>query len=245
LGKIILERGVKMQKKGAGRVLVFVIAVLSIGLLVGCSDMKLRPEGRPGYLLYPSALVKAGQALDEARMEGKDKSCPAAFNAAKDMVDKAYATYMSCRTQDAKDMAQEALARIKALCPPGSPAVIKQGKIILEDIHFDFDMATLTGEAKDILGKNIKAIKDNPGIRIQIEGHACAHGTESHNMALSEARANAVKEYLVKAGISSDRLTTIAYGETRLLVPEVPTEDNKQSKGDKANRRVHFEVIMK
>lgn len=119
-------------------------------------------------------------------------------------------------------------------------------RIILEDIHFDFDKATLTNEAKAILKRDVKTLKDNPGIRVQIEGHACAHGTEAHNMALSERRAQAVKEYLMKdGGIASDRLTTISYGETRLAMPEIPTPKNKNSSEAKANRRVHFEVIVK
>ncbi|MBA4372041.1 MAG: hypothetical protein C0402_04185 [Thermodesulfovibrio sp.] len=131
--------------------------------------------------------------------------------------------------------------------PEAKPAVVPEPmKIVLEDIHFDFDKATLTKEAKEILKKDVKTLKDNPGVRVQIEGHACAHGTEAHNMALSERRANAVKEYLMKdGGISADRLTTISYGETRLAMPEVPTPKNKNSKEAKANRRVHFEVIIK
>lgn len=126
--------------------------------------------------------------------------------------------------------------------PPPPPAPVR---VILEDIHFEFDKATLTDVAMDILDKNIAAIKENPGTAVQIEGHACAHGSEDYNMALSERRANAVKEYLIQHGISADHLTTISYGETRLAMPEIPTPDNKQSKEAKANRRVHFEVIVK
>lgn len=129
--------------------------------------------------------------------------------------------------------------------PPPAAAPKKEVKIILEDIHFEFDKATLTSAAMEILNSNLRMIKDNPGVRVQIEGHACAHGPEKYNMALSERRANAVKEYLVKAGIQEDRLTTIAYGETRPLCVEEPTPKNKNSQCMKSNRRVHFEVIMK
>jgi outer membrane protein OmpA-like peptidoglycan-associated protein len=122
---------------------------------------------------------------------------------------------------------------------------VKEVKIVLEDIHFEFDKATLTAAAKEILDTNLRAIRDNQDIRVQVEGHACAHGPEKYNMALSERRANAVKEYLVKGGVGADRLTTIAYGETRLAMPEVPTPGNKESTEAKTNRRVHFEVIMK
>jgi outer membrane protein OmpA-like peptidoglycan-associated protein len=116
---------------------------------------------------------------------------------------------------------------------------------MLEDVHFDFDKATLTAEAKEILARDIKTMKAEPGIKVQIEGHTCAHGNEDHNMALGERRANAVKEFLVNEGISADRLSTISYGETRLAMPETPTPKNKDSAEAKANRRVHFEVIMK
>ena len=74
-------------------------------------------------------------------------------------------------------------------------------KIILEDIHFDFDKATLTKVALDILDSNIRILKENQGINVQIEGHTCAHGSEDYNMALGERRANAVKEYLANKGI--------------------------------------------
>lgn len=118
--------------------------------------------------------------------------------------------------------------------------------IVLEDIHFDFDKATLTNEAKNILKKDIQILKENSGIRVRIEGHSCAHGAELYNLRLSERRVNAVKESLIKeGGITSDRLSTIAYGETKPVMPEVPTRKNKNSEEAKANRRVHFEVIVK
>jgi OOP family OmpA-OmpF porin len=127
-------------------------------------------------------------------------------------------------------------------CPP-VPAKVEK-VITLEDIHFDFDKATLTAEATGILKQNLQSMKENPGIKVRIEGHTCAHGQDDYNLRLSERRANAVKEYLMKeGGISSERLTTIAYGETRLAMPETPTPQNKNSTEAKTNRRVHFVVI--
>ena len=133
--------------------------------------------------------------------------------------------------------------------PPPAPAPApepkKEVKIILEDVHFEFDKATLTSSARGILDSNLRLIGDNPGIRVQIEGHACPHGSEKYNMGLSERRANAVKEYLVQGGIKEERLTTIAYGKTRPLCVEEPTAENKNSECMKSDRRVHFEVIIK
>jgi outer membrane protein OmpA-like peptidoglycan-associated protein len=261
-----------MQIIDTKRVLIFVIALFSMSLLVGCAGMKkATPERLPGYLYYPSALVDADEALNEARAAGKDKECPAEFNAAKDMTDKAYEIYMSCRDKEAIAMAEEAIGKIKALCPPKPVAEMKPEpkpepaptpapeptppppppppaaepvKITLEDIHFDFDKATLTNAAIEILARDIETLKENPGIKVQIEGHTCAHGAEDYNMALGERRANAVKEYFTNQGIAAERMTTISYGETRLAMPEIPTPKNKESKEAKANRRVHFEVIV-
>ncbi len=249
----------------AKKVIIVVVALFSLSLMVGCSGMEKRPAYRGGYLYYPTALVNADRALDEARAAGKDKECPAEFNALKDNVDKAYEVYMACDTQKAIDMAQEATGKIKALCPakpaaemkpeptpvpapvpeatpPPAPAV-EPAKVVLEDIHFDFDKATLTEVAKGILNSDIKTLKENPGLKVQIEGHACSHGAADYNMKLGQRRADAVKEYLENQGISADRLTTISYGKTRPLCIEAPTPHNKNSKCMKENRRVHFEVI--
>ena len=256
-----------MQTKAVRRLFLIFIVLLSMILMVGCAGMKKATPERPGYLYYPSALVDADEALDAAQAAGKDKECPQEYNAAKGMVDKAYETYMACLDKEAIAMAEDAIGKIKALCPPKPVVEIKPApvpvptpkpepaptppppppaaepvKIVLEDIYFDFDKATLTKAAKEILARDIATLKENPGVKVQIEGHACAHGTEDYNMALGERRANAVKEYLVKEGISADRVTTISYGETRLAMPETPTSKNKQSKEAKANRRVHFEA---
>ena len=132
-----------------------------------------------------------------------------------------------------------------AMTPPVPiPVIVPAPKIILlEDIHFDYDKATITAVAKEILDRSIKTLKENPGIKVQIEGHTCAHGNDDYNMALGERRAIAVKEYLSHQGIAVDRMTTISYGEYRLEMPEIPTPTNKNSPEAKTNRRAHFEII--
>ena len=125
-------------------------------------------------------------------------------------------------------------------------AKVEPKPIILDDVHFDFDKATLTAEAKDILKKNIQTLKANPGTSVRIEGNTCQHGADDYNMRLSERRAAAVKEFLAKeGGIDESRMSTIAYGKTRPLCEENPTPKNKNSECMKSNRRVHFEVIVK
>lgn len=127
------------------------------------------------------------------------------------------------------------------LLPPPAPEPVQ---IILEDVHFGHDKATLTPAAKEILDKNIRTIKENPGIQLEIQGHTSTIGNAEYNMQLSIKRANIVKDYIVKAGISPDRLVAHGYGETRLVMSE-PTPKKRESTAVKANRRVHFEIIVK
>src|SRR5208337_4654253 len=94
------------------------IVMLFMSLMVGCSTFETGAPGRNKYIFYHKPLPEASRALEQARMAGKDKQCPEEFNAASGMVDKAYEVYDACHTQEAIAMAQEAIAKINALCPP-------------------------------------------------------------------------------------------------------------------------------
>jgi len=128
-----------------------------------------------------------------------------------------------------------------------SEAKVEEKVIILafEDVHFDFDKATLTEEAQVILKRSIQRLKDNPKAKIRIAGYTSASGTESYNQRLSERRAKAVYDYLTEEGvIEPDRLSTIGYGETRPAMYETAPKD-LYSEAAKANMRVLFEIIVK
>ena len=84
-----------------------------------------------------------------------------------------------------------------------------------EDVHFDFDRYTLRPEATRALDEAVSALRDDPNLRIEIEGHTCNIGTAEYNLALGERRANAVREYLASRGIGADRLQTVSYGSQR------------------------------
>jgi OOP family OmpA-OmpF porin len=127
--------------------------------------------------------------------------------------------------------------------PPPAPAA-EPIKIILEDVHFEHDSAKLTPAAKEILDRDIAGLKENSGVRVEIQGHTSAVGSALYNMKLSWKRADAVKDYLAKAGIAPERMTTVGYGKTKLEVPELRPY-KRQSKAARTNRRVHFEIIAK
>jgi outer membrane protein OmpA-like peptidoglycan-associated protein len=116
--------------------------------------------------------------------------------------------------------------------------------LAFEDVHFDFDKSTLKPEARTILKRDIRLLKDNPKAKVRIAGYTSAAGTEAYNQALSERRAIAVEEYLISEGIiSRDRLSTIGYGETNPAMYEAAPKEI-YSKAAKANMRVLFEIVV-
>jgi len=126
-------------------------------------------------------------------------------------------------------------------------AAVAEKKVIVlafEDIHFDFDKATLKPEAQVILKRNIQLLKDNPNAKVRIAGYTSASGTDAYNQALSERRAASVEQYLINEGIiTPSRLTTIGYGETDPAMYEAAPKEI-YSKEAKANMRVLFEIVV-
>ena len=116
--------------------------------------------------------------------------------------------------------------------------------LVFEDIHFEFNQSSLTPEAKVVLKKDIRILKENPNAKIRVAGYTSASGTEEYNQKLSERRAVAVREYLVTEGvIAQERLTTIGYGETHPAVVEAAPRE-LYSAAAKANMRVLFEIVV-
>jgi peptidoglycan-associated lipoprotein len=107
----------------------------------------------------------------------------------------------------------------------------------LTTVYFGFDSFEITGEARAALDKNANWIRNNPGIHVQIEGHADERGTLEYNLNLGQLRADMVREYLVSAGIEATRLHPISYGEER------PQDTSGTERGHQLNRRVQFLVF--
>ncbi len=84
-----------------------------------------------------------------------------------------------------------------------------------QPIHFDFDRYALRPEDRDILSRNAQVLKENPAVKIRIEGNCDERGTVEYNLALGEKRARAAMDYLVNLGVSADRVSIITYGKER------------------------------
>ncbi|MEC9357617.1 MAG: OmpA family protein [Pseudomonadota bacterium] len=107
-----------------------------------------------------------------------------------------------------------------------------------EDVNFGFDRFDLTDYARVTLDKTAAEIntmvQKNPGVRIEVEGHTDSIGTNEYNQALGVRRATAVKDYLIRKGVSGDVITTRSYGETK------PIATNDTAKGRLLNRRTEI-----
>ena len=113
----------------------------------------------------------------------------------------------------------------------------------LTGVHFRFDSAELTPEGRSILDQHIQVLNKQPDLKLIINGHTSAKGTENYNQKLSEQRAESVKTYLVdKGNIDSEKITARGYGETQPAMPE-SDPDMINSKEARANMRVVLEVL--
>ena len=109
----------------------------------------------------------------------------------------------------------------------------------LSDVMFELDQATIRDDQRAALQKNADYLRRWATVRVSVEGHADSRGTNEYNLALGERRANAVKEYLVGLGISTDRMVVISKGE------EAPVCTDETEGCWARNRRGHFLVTAK
>ncbi len=118
--------------------------------------------------------------------------------------------------------------------PQGSDS----GKIAgLNTVHFDYDKATLTAEARKQLAENAEWIKAHANVTVQIEGHTDERGSVEYNLSLGERRAKSVRAYLTSLGVDGKRMTIISYGEEK----PVASGDNESAYSQ--NRRANFVPI--
>lgn len=111
------------------------------------------------------------------------------------------------------------------------------GRIILRGINFDLDKAIIKPEFVPVLDAAVSALKEQPNLKVVVEGHTCDLASDAYNQKLSERRAQAVYDYLVKKGVNAANLSTVGRGETQ------PMADNTTESNRQLNRRVEFKVM--
>jgi outer membrane protein OmpA-like peptidoglycan-associated protein len=112
-------------------------------------------------------------------------------------------------------------------------------KIVLKNIYFETGKAILTPESNTELDKVVTFLKDNDELKVEISGHTDNVGLAAANVKLSELRAKAVVNYLIKQGIPEEKLVPKGYG------PAQPISPNTTAAGKKLNRRVEFKILSK
>lgn len=108
---------------------------------------------------------------------------------------------------------------------------------ILENIFFAVGQHELLDESQTELLKLVDYLENNPKLQIEIGGHTDPSGSEQNNQWLSEQRALSVRDFLVSAGISPDRIQAKGYASTQ------PIADNETTEGRSRNRRTDFKII--
>jgi OOP family OmpA-OmpF porin len=126
--------------------------------------------------------------------------------------------------------------------PPPPPKVeVKDDKIELnEKVNFETGKATLLPASETLLDEVAQVLTDHPELqKVRIEGHTDNQGGAAYNQKLSDKRAKAVREYLVKKGIDGKRLESKGFGLKK------PLGDNKTPEGREQNRRVELHIVKR
>ena len=143
-------------------------------------------------------------------------------------------------TRDAPlDSDGDGVADYKDACPntPKGAVVDARGCWVIEGPFFEFDKTTIIPPSHPGLNAVADVLSKNPDMKLQIEGHTDNIGSAAYNQTLSERRAQAVVNYLIKKGFDKDRFTITGYGFTR------PAASNDTEEGRAKNRRVELKPI--
>ncbi|MBI5728012.1 MAG: OmpA family protein [Ignavibacteriales bacterium] len=131
----------------------------------------------------------------------------------------------------------EEIVKKHAVQIPASSTYEARNNWVLVGINFDEGKSSFRPEAHAILLNAAQVLLSSPDMRIEIQGHTNNVGSTESNKKLSQARAEAVKLYLVAKGVDSSRLTAIGYGDT------LPVVDNATPEGKELNRRIEFKIL--
>ncbi len=120
--------------------------------------------------------------------------------------------------------------------------VVVGQKFVMENIFYDFDKWDILPESEIELNKLVKIMNDNPGWKVELGSHTDARGSDSYNEMLSQKRSDSAVGYIIKNGISKDRIIAKGYGETQFVNHckngvECTDEEHRQ------NRRTEFKIL--
>ncbi|MGE0334235.1 MAG: OmpA family protein [Gammaproteobacteria bacterium] len=209
------------------------LAVSMSVLLAGCANQDIKAP----QIFCPLVGAATGAGIVAAASDSDDAEAYVAGAAIGGALG-----YFFCREKEApppKPVAAAPAPKPAAPPPPPPPPPPPEAgtKLIsLEGTHFDFNKATLKPEAMSKLDHAAQVMTDNPGIKVNVEGHTDSVGSDAYNQNLSDRRAKSVVDYLVGKGVDAGRLMSAGYGESR------PVATNDSAEGRAQNRRVDLIV---
>lgn len=118
-----------------------------------------------------------------------------------------------------KDQENQTVGQPESLDTPSQPS-ISEGRTSapMLPVYFDFDESNIREDQVSRAIVNADFLKENPDVKVRIEGNCDPRGTNEYNMALGERRALSAKKYIQNLGVEADRMTTISFGEERILL---------------------------
>ena len=133
----------------------------------------------------------------------------------------------------------DGVSNYKDKCPgtPGDARVDERGCWVISDTLFDFDKYQIKPQYYPLLDQAVMVFKNNPSLRVEIQGHTDYKGTEAYNQQLSEHRAQSVMSYLIRNGIEKNRLFAVGYGKSR------PKASSRTDADRALNRRVELHPV--
>jgi len=120
--------------------------------------------------------------------------------------------------------------------------IVKEDRIVLNPILFDFDKSNIKPQAATELDKLVQVMKNYPSMIIEVESHTDSRGSAEYNLQLSERRAQSTVQYVISKGISKDRISGKGFGKSK------PVEDcgsNCTEQQHQTNRRSEFIIVKK
>jgi outer membrane protein OmpA-like peptidoglycan-associated protein len=122
------------------------------------------------------------------------------------------------------------------------PPIVVGSKIVLNNIFFNFDKATLRPQSNVEIKNLLFIMKSNPNMKVEISGHTDSKGSEAYNQKLSEERAQAVVKRLIENGIDANRMKAKGYGKTVPAAPNKNVNGSDSPEGRQLNRRVELKI---
>ena len=120
--------------------------------------------------------------------------------------------------------------------------IFTQKMLVIPNIYYDYDKATLRPESKLVLDSITIFFKENPDLKIELGSHTDSRGSDAYNLKLSQARAQSAVDYLISKGVPAETLTAKGYGETK-LVNNCGNNCKCSEEEHQKNRRTTFRVI--